>query len=56
MYVPARTAYHGTAPRIWGDAAGWVNMQANADDILLLAKPEDELQQMHTDLRVACAK
>lgn len=42
------------APRDSGDAAGWVNPLAYADDLLWLAKPEKELESMYKDLRAAC--
>lgn len=45
LYLPAFVANRvGRHPENWGgDAAGWVDVLAYADDVLLLAKSEHEL-------------
>lgn len=48
-----KTDPEGKAPMNWGDAAGWVSLLAYAD-LLLLAKSEDYLRQMHRELLDTC--
>lgn len=44
----------GKAPMKWGDATGWGNLLADADDLLQPAKSEDELRQMYRVFIAAC--